>query len=330
MTSTDDLAYQNLDPNTVLAAVESQGHACDGHLLVLNSYENRVYQVGIDNSRPLIAKFYRPGRWDDATILEEHAFALQLAEGEVPLIAPIKDRLERTLFRHAGHRFALFPSRGGRPPNLEDPEHQRLLGRFLGRLHAIGLTRRYAYRPVLDVDTFGEASVRYLLDNEFIPADLEPAYRSLTIDLLQQVRWCYERAGTVDLIRLHGDCHTGNILWTDDGPHLVDLDDSRRGPAVQDLWMFLSGDRQDQETSLNTLLEGYCQFSHFNVTELHLIEALRTLRMMHHYAWLARRWQDPAFPRAFPWFNSQRCWEQHILDLREQAPLMAEPPLPTY
>ena len=330
MTSTDDLAYQNLDPNTVLAAVESQGHACDGHLLVLNSYENRVYQVGIDNSRPLIAKFYRPGRWDDATILEEHAFALELAEGEVPLIAPIKDRLERTLFRHAGHRFALFPSRGGRPPNLEDPEHQRHLGRVLGRLHAIGLTRRYAYRPVLDVDTFGEASVRYLLDNEFIPADLEPAYRSLTIDLLQQVRWCYERAGTVDLIRLHGDCHTGNILWTDDGPHLVDLDDSRRGPAVQDLWMFLSGDRQDQETSLNTLLEGYCQFSHFNVTELHLIEALRTLRMMHHYAWLARRWQDPAFPRAFPWFNSQRCWEQHILDLREQAPLMAEPPLTTY
>ena len=330
MTSTDDLAYQNLDPNTVLAAVESQGHACDGHLLVLNSYENRVYQVGIDNSRPLIAKFYRPGRWDDATILEEHAFALELAEGEVPLIAPIKDRLERTLFRHAGHRFALFPSRGGRPPNLEDPDHQRQLGRFLGRLHAIGLTRRYAYRPVLDVDTFGEASVRYLLDNEFIPADLEPAYRSLTIDLLQQVRWCYERAGTVDLIRLHADCHTGNILWTDDGPHLVDLDDSRRGPAVQDLWMFLSGDRQDQETSLNTLLEGYCQFSHFNVTELHLIEALRTLRMMHHYAWLARRWQDPAFPRAFPWFNSQRCWEQHILDLREQAPLMAEPPLTTY
>ena len=330
MTSTDDLAYQNLDPNTVLAAVESQGHACDGHLLVLNSYENRVYQVGIDNSRPLIAKFYRPGRWDDATILEEHAFALELAEDEVPLIAPIKDRLERTLFRHAGHRFALFPSRGGRPPNLEDPEHQRQLGRFLGRLHAIGLTRRYAYRPVLDVDTFGEASVRYLLDNEFIPADLEPAYRSLTIDLLQQVRWCYERAGTVDLIRLHGDCHTGNILWTDDGPHLVDLDDSRRGPAVQDLWMFLSGDRQDQETSLNTLLEGYCQFSHFNVTELHLIEALRTLRMMHHYAWLARRWQAPAFPRAFPWFNSQRCWEQHILALREQAPLMAEPPLTTY
>ena len=192
------------------------------------------------------------------------------------------------------------------------------------------MTRRYAYRPVLDVDTFGEASVRYLLDNEFIPADLEPAYRSLTIDLLQQVRWCYERAGSVDLIRLHGDCHTGNILWTDDGPHLVDLDDSRRGPAVQDLWMFLSGDRQDQETSLNTLLEGYCQFCHFNVTELHLIEALRTLRMMHHYAWLARRWQDPAFPRAFPWFNSQRCWEQHILDLREQAPLMAEPPLTTY
>ena len=330
MTSTDDLAYQNLDPNTVLAAVESQGHACDGHLLVLNSYENRVYQVGIDNSLPLIAKFYRPGRWDDATILEEHAFALELAEGEVPLIAPIKDRLERPLFRHAGHRFALFPSRGGRPPNLEDPEHQRQLGRFLGRLHAIGLTRRYAYRPVLDVDTFGEAAVRYLLDNEFIPADLEPAYRSLTIDLLQQVRWCYERAGTVDLIRLHGDCHTGNILWTDDGPHLVDLDDSRRGPAVQDLGRFLSGDRQDQETSLNTLLEGYCQFSHFNVTELHLIEALRTLRMMHHYAWLARRWQDPAFPRAFPWFNSQRCWEQHILDLREQAPLMAEPPLTTY
>ncbi|MDP7220763.1 MAG: serine/threonine protein kinase [Arenicellales bacterium] len=329
MTATDDLAYQNLDPDAVLAAVESQGHVCDGHLLILNSYENRVYQVGIDNGSALIAKFYRPGRWDDETILEEHAFSLELAAGEVSLIPPIQDPRDQTLFRHGGHRFALFPSCGGRPPNLEDPEHQRQLGRFLGRLHAVGMTRRYAHRPVLDVDTFGVASVQFLLDNDFIPTDLEPAYRSLTEDLLQQVRWCYERAGPIELIRLHGDCHTGNILWTDDGPHLVDLDDSRTGPAIQDLWMFLSGDRQDQESSLNTLLEGYSQFCEFSLRELHLIEALRTLRMMHHYAWLARRWRDPAFPRAFPWFNSQRCWEQHILDLREQAPLMVEPPLAT-
>lgn len=325
--TTEAADYQNLGPDEVLAAVESQGYVCDGHLLVLNSYENRVYQVGLEDEPALIAKFYRPRRWNDAMILEEHAFALELSAHEIPLIAPVQDPCGKTLFRHQSYRFALFPRRGGRAPNLEDPDHQRQLGRFLGRLHALGYTRPYEHRPTLDVETFGIASCRFLLDNQFIPTDLESAYQSLAEDLIQRVQWCYERAGTVNLARVHGDCHIGNILWTDDGPHLVDLDDSRMGPAVQDLWMFLSGDRADQETALSQLLEGYTQFFEFNMQELHLVEALRTLRLMHHYAWLARRWNDPAFPRAFPWFNSQRCWEQHILDLREQVALMSEPPL---
>ena len=321
------LDYQNLGPDEVLAAVESRGYTCDGHLLVLNSFENRVYQVGIEDNKALIAKFYRPQRWNDAMIGEEHTFALELAADDIALIAPIPDTGGKTLFQHGSYRFALFPRRGGRAPNLENPEHQRQLGRFLGRLHARGCMRPYEHRPTLDITTIGVESCQFILAHDFIPKDLEAAYQSLTDNLIEQIGWCYERAGSVDLIRTHGDCHIGNILWADDGPHLVDLDDSRMTPAIQDLWMFLSGDRTDQETTLARLLEGYTRFYEFDARQLHLVEALRTLRLIHYYAWLARRWTDPAFPRAFPWFNSQRCWEQHILDLREQAALMSEPPL---
>jgi Ser/Thr protein kinase RdoA (MazF antagonist) len=322
------LAYQQLQPEQILAAVESVGFRCDGRLLALNSYENRVYQVGLEDAEPVVAKFYRPHRWADAAIQEEHDFAHELAAAEVPVVAPCRDpRDGATLHFHHQFRFAVFPRCGGRAPELDNLDHLLQLGRFAGRLHAVGAGSRFRERPEISIEVFGEESVRFLLDSGFIPADLAIAYRTLTEDLLRRVRACFERAGDYRRIRLHGDCHAGNVLWTDDGPHIVDLDDARSGPAVQDLWMFLSGPAHEQTAQLERLLEGYTQFAHFDARELHLVEALRTLRLMHYYAWLARRWEDPAFPRAFPWFNTQRCWEDHVLSLREQAALMDEPPL---
>ncbi|HEB80529.1 MAG TPA: serine/threonine protein kinase, partial [Chromatiales bacterium] len=288
--------YARLGPETVLAAVESAGHSCDGHLLALNSYENRVYQVGLEDAPPLVVKFYRPGRWSDEQILEEHRYTLELAEREIPVVAPLADDEGRTLLCHGPFRFALYPRCGGRAPDLEDPGQLEQCGRFLGRIHAYGAVRPFEHRPELSVEHFGVESYRYLLEHGFIPCGLEAAYRTLAEDLIVRVRACYERAGAPARLRLHGDCHPGNILWTDDGPHIVDFDDARTGPAVQDLWMFLSGDRAFMNARLADLLEGYTQFQSFDPRELHLIEALRTLRMLHYAAWIARRWDDPAFP----------------------------------
>jgi Ser/Thr protein kinase RdoA (MazF antagonist) len=319
--------YAGLDPDCILNAVESQGYATSGHLLALNSYENRVYQVGLDAGGFLVAKFYRPARWSDAGILEEHAFAQELAEAEVPLVAPLQNDAGETLFSHQGFRFALYPRRGGRWPDLDDPDNLEWIGRFLGRIHAIGATRDFVHRPTLGIADLGTESYRYLLEHGFIPIYIEPAYRSLAEDLLRQVQIAFDRAGRVKYLRLHGDCHPGNILWTDAGPHFVDLDDCRMGPAVQDLWMLLSGDRQEMGVQLSEIVAGYELFADFDRRELLLIEALRTLRMLHYAAWLARRWDDPAFPQAFPWFNTSRYWEEHILQLREQAAALDEPPL---
>lgn len=319
--------YAQLGPEAVLAAVESAGYTCDGRLLALNSYENRVYQVGLDDAPALVAKFYRPGRWSDAQILEEHGYTVDLAQREIPVVAPIADAHGRTLLHHGPFRFALYPRRGGRAPDLEDPAQLEQLGRFLARIHAYGALRPFEHRPQIDIEHFGVESYRFLLEHGFIPRELETAYRTLAEDLIVRMRACFERAGPVPRLRLHGDCHPGNILWTDDGPHIVDFDDARMGPAVQDLWMFLSGDRTFMTARLADLLEGYTQFHDFDPRELNLVEALRTLRMLHYAAWIARRWGDPAFPRAFPWFAGGRYWEEHILALREQAALMDEPPL---
>lgn len=322
----DDLPFAELGPEQVLDAVEAAGFRCDGRFLALNSYENRVYQVGLEDAAPVVAKFYRAGRWSDAAIREEHAFTLQLAAAEIPVVAPLAIDGE-TLLRHAGFRFAVFLRRGGRWPELDDPETREWLGRFLGRIHAVAATERFRHRPTLDRDSYGAEPSRYLLDAGLIPDHLIDAYRTLVQDLLARVDACYERAGAVGDIRLHGDCHPGNILWTDAGPHFVDLDDCRTGPAVQDLWMLLSGDRREQSLQLSDILAGYEEFHDFDRRQLHLIEALRTLRMIQYAGWLARRWSDPAFPRAFPWFGTSRYWEDHILALREQAALMDEPPL---
>ena len=318
--------YQSLTPECILDAIETCGYRCDGRLSTLNSYENRVYQIGLDDGGSIVSKFYRPGRWSDEAIGEEHAFALELAAREIPVVAPIAVA-GRTLHGHAGFRFALYPRRGGRSPELEDSEVLRRLGRFIGRIHAIGAGAPFRHRPALDIESFGFEPSRFVLEQGFVPEDLRATYRSVVDDVLERVQRCFERAGDWRPIRLHGDCHAGNILWTDDGPHFVDLDDARTGPAVQDLWMCLAGDRSETETQFAALGAGYCEFMDFNPAELWLVEALRTLRLTHYAGWLARRWDDPAFPASFPFFNTQRYWQDHILALREQAAVLDEAPL---
>lgn len=322
----DTLPFAELTPDALLTALESTGLRCDGRLLALNSYENRVYQVGIEDSAPLVAKFYRPGRWPDAAILEEHAFTHELAEREIPVVPPLAIN-NATLHHALGFRFAVFPKQGGRAPELDNPDTLEWMGRFLGRIHAVGALQPFTHRPTLDIKSFGEESRDYLLQNNFIPPDLLEPWQSIVAQALDGVRAAFDRAGDVTNIRLHGDCHGGNVLWTDAGPHFVDFDDSRMGPAIQDLWMLLSGDRGDQTRQLSDVLAGYEDFAEFNPRELHLIEALRTLRLIHYAAWLARRWDDPAFPMAFPWFNTQHYWQDRVLELREQVALMQEPAL---
>ncbi|HSH30083.1 MAG TPA: serine/threonine protein kinase [Thiohalobacter sp.] len=320
-------AYAGLGPATVLNAVDALGYRTSGHLLALNSYENRVYQVGLEDAGFIVAKFYRPGRWSREAILEEHAFCNELVAAEIPVVGPLADDQGETLFEFEGFRFALYPRRGGRWPDLDNPDNLEWLGRYLGRVHNVGQTRAFAHRPRLDAQSFGIESYQFILEGGFIPSHLDVAYRSLVEDLLQQIQAAYACAGRIGTLRLHGDFHPGNILWTEAGPHFVDLDDCRTGPAVQDIWMLLSGERSEMALALSELIEGYELFRDFNRRELALIEPLRTLRMIHYAAWLARRRDDPAFHQAFPWFNTDRYWEEHILSLREQAAAMNEPPL---
>jgi Ser/Thr protein kinase RdoA (MazF antagonist) len=305
----------------VLDACDGSGLRADGRLLPLNSYENRVYQVWLEDGSARVLKFYRPGRWSDEQIEEEHAFARELAGREVPVVAPVYTGV------HAGFRYALYPRRGGRTPNLDDPKVLEWIGRFIGRIHALGAATPFEFRPSLDIDTFGREPRTYLLDNKFVPADLLEAWKAATEQALAGVEQCFTLSRGVTPIRLHGDCHPGNILWTDEGPHFVDLDDARMGPAIQDLWMLLSGDRASMSRQLSRVLAGYEDFAAFDRRELVLVEALRTLRLIHYSAWIARRWDDPAFPAAFPWFNTQRYWQDRVLELKEQIALMDEPPL---
>ncbi len=318
--------YSALTPDCVLDALDSTGLRADGRQLTLNSYENRVYQLGVEDAAPVVVKFYRPGRWHDDAILEEHAFTTELAGREIPVVAPLVLH-GATLHRHAGFRLAVYPKQGGRMPEFDRADTLEWMGRFLGRIHAVGAMAPFVSRPALDLQTFGYASRDFLREGRWLPPDLIAAWDSVVEHALASVGHCYERAGAVRAIRLHGDCHAGNVLWTEAGPHFVDFDDSRMGPAVQDLWMLLSGEREDQQSQMNAILTGYEDFMEFDPRELNLIEALRTLRLIHYAAWLARRWDDPAFPAAFPWFNTQQYWQARILELREQIALMDEPPL---
>jgi Ser/Thr protein kinase RdoA (MazF antagonist) len=318
--------YSGLTPDRALDALASVGLQPDGRLMALGSYENRVYQVWMEEGPPLVAKFYRPARWSDAQILEEHAFTRELAEREIPVVAPLAI-MGATLHEFEGFRFTVFPRRGGRAPELEDAKTLEWIGRFVGRIHAVGATQDFRERPALDVESHGVEPREWLLASGLVPAELLEAWKSATALALSGARRCYERAGDVRRIRLHGDCHAGNVLWTDAGAHFVDFDDSRSGPAVQDLWMLLSGDRESMTRQLADVLAGYEDFSEFDPRELLLIEALRTLRLIHYSAWIARRWDDPAFPAAFPWFGTQRYWQDRILELREQIAAMEEEPL---
>jgi len=321
-----DAPYAELSPETVLDALQSVGHRCDGRMLALNSYENRVYQIGVEDSAPVIAKFYRPGRWSEAAILEEHAFAFELAAQDIPVVAPLA-QFGESLHLHKGFRFAVFPRRGGRWPELGSAIDREWVGRFLGRIHLVGRARPFQERPHLDIAVLGWDSRDFVLSSDFLPDYLATKYAQVTDELMGEIEdratgWRGALQG-----RIHGDCHRGNILWTDLGPHFVDLDDCVTGPAIADLWMLLAGGNAEMRVDLHDFLKGYEQFLSFNRRELPLIEPLRALRMIHYSAWLARRWNDPAFPKAFPWFAEPRYWEEHHRALEEQLAAVREPPL---
>ncbi|CAA0100150.1 Stress response kinase A [Halioglobus japonicus] len=318
--------YDRLDPDLIIDAVESAGYHCDARLLALNSYENRVYQVGIEDDTPMIAKFYRPERWSEEQIQEEHHFSLELQDAEISVVAPVVNAQGETLHTYQGFQFALFPRRGGYPPELDNLDNMLVLGRTLGRIHAVGKAGRFKVRQSITVQRMLTESRELLLDG-FIPSALLPAYESLTADLLDIVTSVYNEVQPEDEIRIHGDCHVGNILWRDETAHFVDFDDCCTAPAIQDFWMFLNGERHEKQLQLSELVEGYSEFCEFDPRQIRWIETLRTMRLTHYAAWLARRWEDPAFPRSFTWFNTERYWADHILELREQMSALQEEPL---
>lgn len=325
--------YESLTPDAVLDALASVGLHGDGRLLALSSYENRVYQVHLEDAYEgatiVVAKFYRPQRWSEAQILEEHAFARELQAAEVPAVAPLAP-LGRTLHHHAGFAFSVSPRRGGRAPELDDFEVLEWIGRFLARLHVVGAQSPFLTRPALDLPSFGSEPRDWLLAHDAIPLDVQGAWERACGHALERIRIAFEEAADAGVrnIRAHGDVHPGNILWTpDQGPHFVDLDDARSAPAVQDLWMLLSGERAQRQRQLGALLDGYEQMREFDRAELSLVEPLRTLRLIHYSAWLARRWDDPAFPAAFPWFGSSDYWRGQVQMLEDQLEAMEEAPL---
>ncbi len=325
-------------------ALASIGLYGDGRQLALSSYENRVYQLHLEDGPAVVAKFYRPERWSEAQILEEHAFSLELMEAEIPVVGP-RVLNGTTLHHFAGFSFSVSPSRGGRPPELDDPDVLEWIGRFLARIHTVGAAKPFAHRPALNLQSFAIDSREWLLANDKVPLDVQSAWAKASQEAIEAIAAhpCLTGASgpkdpyaePIQLIRLHGDCHPGNILWTPlespasagPGPHFVDLDDARTGPAVQDLWMLLSGDRQQRSRQLGTLVDGYEQFREFDRRELALIEPLRTLRLIHYSAWLARRWEDPTFPINFPWFGSSDYWRGQVQMLEEQLEAMQEAPL---
>ena len=330
----DHHPYARLTPDQVLDALASLGLYGDGRLTALSSYENRVYQIWLEDGQPVVAKFYRPNRWSEAQIQEEHALTAELMAAEVPAIGPLVLQ-GRTVHRHDGFFFSVSPWRGGRPPELDDFEVLEWIGRFLARLHTVGATRAFQHRPAISLQSFGLDARDHLLNHHCLPLDVASAWRDAcnqALDLIAALPAQGYGLGSAAALRLHGDCHPGNILWTptdrpDGGPHFVDLDDARMGPAVQDLWMLLSGDRRQQTEQLCALLDGYEQFRPFDRRELALIEPLRTLRLIHYSAWLAQRQDDPAFAAAFSWFGTSDYWRGQVDMLHEQIEALQEPPL---
>jgi Ser/Thr protein kinase RdoA (MazF antagonist) len=316
-------SFTDLTPDLILDAIESTGLYVESGLLALNSYENRVYQFMAEDKRRYVVKFYRPQRWSKEQVLEEHEYALELDKEEVPLVAPlVMDG--KTLLEYKGYWFAIFPSVGGRIFEVDNLDHLQWMGRFIGRIHLVGQTKAFVHRPTISTQEYLHQAAQTIKQSGFVPMHLEAAFYPIldfVIDKAQQDFF------VADSIRLHGDCHPGNILWTDAGPHFVDLDDSRMGPAIQDLWMMLSGDRNNKLLQLDTLISGYEEFCEIDHSQFALIEPLRAMRMINYMAWLAKRWQDPAFPRNFSWFADDKYWEQQILALKEQLAALNEPAL---
>lgn len=314
--------YSNLNPDLILEAIDHLGFKCDGSIVALNSYENRVYQVGMEEAAPLIAKFYRPLRWSNAGILEEHAFAAELMSHEIPVVGPLSVN-GQTLHTHQDYRFTLFPRQGGRALELDNLEQLEWMGRFIGRLHAVSACQPFQHRLTLDVTSYGHQPYQFLLTNDFLPAEIKTEYNTAVTELLEKIQQQFLQVGKINVIRLHGDCHAGNVLWNTNGPQIVDLDDCLMGPAVQDIWMMLTSNTEpDMQIQLDHILRGYRKFYDFNPRELHLIESLRSLRMLHYSAWLAKRWEDPAFPLNFPWFNTLDYWRRQLQHLHEQSNLI--------
>ena len=316
----DETPFESLSPDVVLDALDARGWRTTGQLLALNSFENRVYQITLEDGDFVVAKFYRPGRWSTEQIQEEHDFLAELVATELPCVAPLA-RDGNTLFDHGEYRFAVYPRRGGQPPDLEVPGNLAVLGRTLARMHNVGAARPFASRIRFTWQRWGRDSREWLLASPFVPDELRPAFESLSRDLLVAVEDIMTSVPAGDL-RIHGDCHLGNLLWRDGTPHFVDFDDTVNGPAIQDLWMLLS---DGEPAMVAELLDAYDSFRAFDARELQLVEALRTLRIMYHAAWIGRRWHDPAFPPAFPYFEDQRFWSDHVLTLREQAAKLADP-----
>jgi Ser/Thr protein kinase RdoA (MazF antagonist) len=317
--------FSGLTPEVVLDAAAAFGLEPDGRLFALNSYENRVYQLGAGDGQ-LVLKFYRPGRWSDSQIAEEHQFTAELAAAELPVAAPLAIG-GASLLRYREFRFAAFPWMHGRAPELDAPEARQLLGRSIARLHQIGATRPFAARTSISVQRLGWEARAQVLASELLPEALRERYSSVSGALLERVTAAFSAAAPLHSIRIHGDCHLGNLLWDEHGPLFVDLDDCATGPRVQDLWMMLSGSAAEQQQQWQDLLEGYQQFADFDFIELTIIEPLRALRMLHHAGWVVSRWTDPAFPRAFPWAAEPRYWEGYLNDLLEQHAAIDEPPL---
>jgi Ser/Thr protein kinase RdoA (MazF antagonist) len=317
--------FAGLTPEVVLDAAAEFGLAPDGRLFALNSYENRVYQLGA-GEQLVVLKFYRPQRWSDAQIAEEHDFTAELAEAELPVAAPLSFD-GQTLLKYRGYRVAAFPWMRGRAPELDAPEARQILGRTVARLHQVGARRRFTVRERIGVQRLGWEARARVLASPLLPEALHERYSSVSGALLERVTAAFSAAADTREIRLHGDCHLGNLLWNERGPVFVDLDDCAMGVRVQDLWMMLAGSPAEQQRQWQELLEGYQQFADFDFLEVTLIEPLRALRMVHHAAWVVQRWADPAFPRAFPWAAEPRYWEGHLLDLMEQIATIDEPPL---
>lgn len=333
MTTPNELKtnYDDLTPDTVLDAIESQGFLTDARIVALNSYENRVYQIGLEGKEPIIAKFYRPQRWSNEQILEEHKFSWQLADAEIPVVPPIRNDNGDTLFEYEGYRFSLFTRRGGQSPEPGDLDQLFRLGRLLGRIHIIGAQNEFQHRPTLNIKTYGEEPAELVLTGGFVPAHLADSMERVSTSLLEQISNALSNTNALKYVRCHGDCHIGNILWHRDlGPAFVDMDDCINAPAIQDLWMLLEGERHQKSLQISEIIEGYSEFMDFNSAELQLVEPLRALRMIHYAGWLAKRWDDPAFPMHFPWFNTESYWSQHLAALEEQLLILEEPPLTQY